>query len=878
VLIKRSDRQDQALKKTGEALGRFCRRKWPLLALFGAALACMVIVFSVYYGMILHKTGRARMFNELVKMAKASKLKTVPNYLKGLTANPKRISIDVNYKNFQKIVYKKEMALADGILMSTSEDYVPGNIRYGDKTVRIKLRLKGDLVDQLQGEKWSFRIVVKGDKTLFGMKVFSIHAPSARDYLYEWLLHKAMKREDVISLRYDFIDVTLNGKPLGVYALEEHFEKRLIENNRRREGVIVCYNEDVDIENINHFGWPTAKRVDFYGAEVDLYRPTKTLADPVLLEQFTAAKNLLELFRAGRLKTNKVFDVDAMGRYFALLDLFNARHAAKYGNFKFYYNPVTAKLEPICFDAECVGRKGIYGGGIFAENWYTDYLDAVPSMFKDPEFFESYMRNLMRISDPAYLDRFFSDIDNELYEKLKIIYSEFPHFYFDKDLFYSKQLYIKKAVDLPRYLNVYFKKYNEFGGIRSIDLAVGNIRPVPLRILNVNIPDKAKFLPGDTKKAVILYSIPGERVVTRDIGFIVPDYFEWKSEYLDNLHVEYVLLGQDKRRKAKVIPWPDIDRKFRKNDLARKAPNAHKFPFFSFDEPSKKIYIKNGQWDIVSDVIIPRGYRIVCRSGTQINLSGSAKIISYSLLDFMGREGDPIRISSEDSTGQGVAVIKAGGGSVLRNVVFDNLSSPSGQGWNLTGAVTFYESPVEIYHSQFSNSVSEDALNIIRTDFSIDKTLFKQSASDALDVDFSKGEITNSSFIESGNDAVDISGSVVALQDVFISGAGDKGLSAGENSNMSVFNIVIKDAEVAAASKDMSRLKIENATVTDCKNGFCVYQKKSEFGPASISVDALNINSVDSPYLVEEGSSLDVGGAAISVTDRDVVKRIYGEE
>ena len=145
-------------------------------------------------------------------------------------------------------------------------------------------------------------------------------------------------------------------------------------------------------------------------------------------------------------------------------------------------------------------------------------------------------------------------------------------------------------------------------------------------------------------------------------------------------------------------------------------------------------------------------------------------------------------------------------------------------------------------------------------------------------MDFSKGEITNSSFIESGNDAVDISGSVVALQDVFISGAGDKGLSAGENSNMSVFNIVIKDAEVAAASKDMSRLKIENATVTDCKNGFCVYQKKSEFGPASISVDALNINSVDSPYLVEEGSSLDVGGAAISVTDRDVVKRIYGEE
>ena len=67
-----------------------------------------------------------------------------------------------------------------------------------------------------------------GDETLFGMKQFSLHHPRERNYAYEWLFHQALKREGLLGLRYLFVDVTLNGTHLGVYALEEHFEKRLL--------------------------------------------------------------------------------------------------------------------------------------------------------------------------------------------------------------------------------------------------------------------------------------------------------------------------------------------------------------------------------------------------------------------------------------------------------------------------------------------------------------------------------------------------------------------------------------------------------------------------------------------------------------------------
>ena len=107
------------------------------------------------------------------------------------------------------------------------------------------MRLKGDEVDHLRGKKWSYRVKVKGDRTLLGLKVFSLQHPGTRNYLDEWFYHQLLEREDVLSLRYSFVHLTLNGKDMGIYALEEHFAKQLVEHHQRREGPIVRFDEDV---------------------------------------------------------------------------------------------------------------------------------------------------------------------------------------------------------------------------------------------------------------------------------------------------------------------------------------------------------------------------------------------------------------------------------------------------------------------------------------------------------------------------------------------------------------------------------------------------------------------------------------------------------
>lgn len=54
------------------------------------------------------------------------------NYIKGLKSNPERITMDIKFNDFQKIAYKREIALAQGILICSDDDWVPA--KSGTKT------------------------------------------------------------------------------------------------------------------------------------------------------------------------------------------------------------------------------------------------------------------------------------------------------------------------------------------------------------------------------------------------------------------------------------------------------------------------------------------------------------------------------------------------------------------------------------------------------------------------------------------------------------------------------------------------------------------------------------------------------------------------
>ncbi len=104
------------------------------------------------------------------------------------------LNIDIKQKNYRKLEF---VSYVDQEISSTSrsETEVKASIRIDDRAYPIKIRLKGDRrLHWTDPKNWSFRIKVRDNKTIMGMRVFSLQRPVARNFLSEWVFHKLLKK------------------------------------------------------------------------------------------------------------------------------------------------------------------------------------------------------------------------------------------------------------------------------------------------------------------------------------------------------------------------------------------------------------------------------------------------------------------------------------------------------------------------------------------------------------------------------------------------------------------------------------------------------------------------------------------------------------
>ena len=832
--------------------------------------------FLIAGGLAILKLGY---FNTIQSVSQEIYLKSY-RYINRFTVNPERIYIHIKHQHFQKLAYKREVALTKGTLVPNSDDYVPGKIRYGGRLMDAKLRLKGALPDHWRTDKWSLRIKLKGENTLFGMKNFSIQSPRTKNYLNQWFILEALRREGIISVRYKFVDVTVNGKPMGIYAIEEHFDKRLIEHHGYREGPILRFNG-----NLKRYKFQLAKSGfsnvqknkfeydSFTLSYVDGYT-NQSLSDPLYIK----AISLLEAFRLGKRQTSEVFDAPKLAVFVAFKELFGSSEI-DFNDLRFYYNPITSRLEPIGFDfhfrSQEIDRLFAYGGSVKKKNkmWVEEPNSLGRLLFKDERFFELYIKTLERIAEPAYLDTLFSDLENDLRENLRILKSEFPEVRFSGENFYRNQTFIRKALNPVKAIFAYPGQTTG----SYIELELGNIQSLPLKIVNVIYKDSIRFLP--VEETLLMPKVQFELVDYRKVRFALPrGNFSWSDTMTAGLKIQYQVPGQNDLKSETIYPWPRINEEFTNNDLLRKPPNFRQFDCLAIDDSAKAIFIKPGSWTITEDLVIPRGYTVLGGENTQLNLLNSAKILSYAPLEFIGSEENPLLIYSADSSGQGIAVLEAEAPSLLKHVIFSNLSNPRHSGWELTGAVTFYKSPVEIIHCQFVRNHSEDALNTFRSKFEIRNSRFSHTKADAFDADFCTGWMTYTTFENCGNDAIDASGSEVKISNLSIRGAGDKGISAGERSSIIAKQITIEKAEIAVASKDLSDVHLQDVQIYNSHIGVAAFQKKAEFGPAAITARNLTLNRVTLPHMIEFGSRFTLDKKPVAPEKKNVDAILYGAQ
>ena len=339
-------------------------------------------------------------------------------------------------------------ALERGIIGKRQKKYIPGYAIYLNDTIPIKLRFKGDWTDHLESDKWSFRIKVGNGYSINGLKSFSIQSPNTRSYLKEWVIHKLFDYENILTTYYSFVPVLLNGGNLGIYAIEEHFDKQLVESRKRREGPILKFDEEGFWEQ-NLFFNKTGKsfKVPFYESSVITpFKKSRTIGSNKLQPQFLVAQNLMKKYKEHNAGLETVFNPKQIALFLAICDLGGSWHGLRWHNQRFYYNPITSELEPIGFD--------LFGPDILPKRFsltpfqtnQEDYL--VYQLLSNTTIKDYYLAALSKLTAADYLDHFFQTIDEELKLFESQLANEYDGYKIDLHEFQNNANNIKETLKL----------------------------------------------------------------------------------------------------------------------------------------------------------------------------------------------------------------------------------------------------------------------------------------------------------------------------------------------------------------------------------------------------------------------------------------------
>ena len=230
------------------------------------------------------------------------------------------------------------------------------------------------------------------------------------------------------------VDLTINGRKMGIYALEESFSKELLENNRRREGPILKWDESLLFDQRKASRGDRSTESDlYYAADVTSFMTTKLFSNNSLRDNFLMGRNMLAAARNGQVKLSDVFDAERAAKTIAILEISNALHAIRWKNCRFYFNPVTNKLELIAYNAYAespivpLGSKSLPLYTAHHQNLINGGVRQWRDLFlSDSEFVKHYFGALDRFTSPGYLESFFRDISPDMNRIESAIFKDYP--------------------------------------------------------------------------------------------------------------------------------------------------------------------------------------------------------------------------------------------------------------------------------------------------------------------------------------------------------------------------------------------------------------------------------------------------------------------
>lgn len=742
--------------------------------------------------------------------------KMLGNKILGTNERPiiEDIKFDIKFEDFQTILEDRQQGIRDGILIDPR--FVNAKITYLGDEYKAKIRLKGDLPDHWRSNlRMSLRVTMKGNKSILGMKRFSIHSPGSRQYPHDQVFQGSMQKFQALHVPHSLLRVSVNGTNWGVMDVEEHMSKEFLEKQESKDSLIFKFTDEQlwqyqkIVDNPYEHYWLSDPML--YSS---IYQSDKYLSNRIFREQYSYIVNSYT-----DNKIHKLLSIQPLARAIVLSGIWNNQHALNFVNSKFYFNPYTLQLDTITTDQ----------GPIFSIAQPYDFLNNLDGFYK--EFLEQeisykdfeYATNLINADKEVILD---------LYNSHR---SYFP---FDQPidpLLIHSNLNKVTQFDMSTFLKLNNIKA-DISDIETAPPSIEQLKDMPSHI-QVRHYDNGEvhlynLLPVEINVRKLIYNSQSQ-----EVSGLIPASSYKKLEKLI-LSSDYMGI-QDKLIQVETEAMGIIKSSINGATIISKTVNPLRQSFTSSDydfiqETDDGFFIPSGTWSIIEPIVLDGNLEI--EAGTQLFFTENSYLIVKGSLNSIGTLDHMIEFLPQSESWKGIYVLGRKTSSNIMYTLFNSTNELRDGILQLTGGVTFYNSHVKIANTSFVNAKGEDALNIIKSTFDIKDIIIDGTFSDGVDLDFTSGLISNSEFKNIGGDAIDISGGKVKLEYINAYDVWDKAISAGEGSVVTLKNSEIYDIGVGIAAKDGSSVFADSTIIYNSQLfDLMTYTKKNFFKSSSLT-------------------------------------------
>ncbi|QUM74851.1 CotH kinase family protein [Moritella sp. 24] len=857
-----------------ENRSRFAKRdRWYTIG--GVLLVLVLLIPSpqtvkqmlIQHGFVAHSTDSSAKNTQLLNAVIDAPLK----YLNADTNIP-NLQLDIKYQDWMRLVADRKQALQEGQIPDKRAE-VKANVSYLEDKYVAKVRLQGDLLDHVEApQRWSLRVELKGKSSLLKVKRFALLSPNVRGNHAPLLFSKTLDIAgfDIISPQHIPVNLTVNGTPWGLMLLEEVFAKELLANNNRTEGLILKLEQAVQNEDNNLLHKVFRPKV---------FQQSDAISNPGLNQQRKIALTLLSDFLNQRRSASDVFDSRKLGQYLATVDLWSAWHAFSWNNLRFYYNPHTAKLEPIQSDEALspVPDK------ILLQPVSTQFplIQAMLADNKVKDQYDQSLNHLITLVKNKQLPEQLESLQQQVLKKMQHGSPLLQGYKFDS-LIAHAQCLADGCRSLPTMPTDWHRHVNTFSAELPWDLAsefrysnnekqlqLRNNNQVPVSIIDLIVSDKWGSEISLTDSPELPFTLTSNQA---DDSLIIDNAEAYNIQLLSRqgdkkLQTYRFNLGESA---TSFLPRP--------LPMQDEADVLAKYDFIQAQQDGW--YFKPGNWQINDYLITPADTRVYMPADTKLKFSKQGGMLIFGQLDIEGSAQYPVTLAgNSNNTWQGIAVFGSGSKSSIHHLNMTASASPKQGNWQPRGALYMHDVDLEASDMTLRDNRSEDALNMINSTFNLTKLVIENAYSDGFDCDFCKGRISDSQFntvgVRSGGDAIDISGSDIIVRNSQFSQIRDKAISAGEHSSVDAAQIQLNSAAFGIVAKDGSQVIAADINAVDIKHYlFMSYMKKPFFGGASLQASSFNCDNCSDISMLQKNNFLSLDGQKQTAKKLNV-KKLY---